>query len=224
MILPQAFCRRDALEVAPALIGKRLARGGVVLEITEVEAYRPGDTASHTSRGRTARNAPMWGPAGCAYVYLCYGMHQLLNLVTNEDGEGAAVLIRACRPVAGLDEVRARRGGRRGPALLTGPGKVGQALAIDGSFNGHPLYEPGGLALLDGPAPAEGLLVGPRVGIDYADPADRDAPWRFAAAGTPWVSHRKGLARCYPATRRRARSVATASATAASGSMAPGSK
>src|SRR6476646_9919401 len=95
-ILPQSFYARDALLVAEALLGMHLQRDGIVLRITEVEAYRhPNDSASHCRMGRTARNAPMWGPPGHAYVYLCYGIHCLLNLVTGQEGEGAAVLIRA---------------------------------------------------------------------------------------------------------------------------------
>jgi DNA-3-methyladenine glycosylase len=191
-ILPVDFYRRDVLAVARDLVGKRLCRDAVALEITEVEAYREGDSAAHTRHGVTARNAAIWGPPGRAYIYLCYGMHQMLNVVTGEDGHGAAVLVRACRPIAGLEVVRARRGGLAGPALLTGPGKVGQALGLDATRNHHALYEPGGLELRDGPAPG-GLLVGPRVGIDYAAPEHRDAPWRFALADTPWVSHRKRL-------------------------------
>lgn len=191
-VLPQAFFGRDALCVARALLGKRLVHGGVTLAITETEAYRLHDTASHARFGRTPRNAPMWGPPGHAYVYLCYGVHQMLNVVTDLEGVGAAVLIRACAPVDGLDLIRARRGGRDGPDALTGPGKVARALAVDGALNGHPLFAPGGLELRDGP-PAPAVLVGPRVGIDYAAPADRDAPYRFAVAGSPWVSHRRNL-------------------------------
>jgi DNA-3-methyladenine glycosylase len=181
--------------VARDLLGKRLARGHVVLRITEVEAYRyPDDTASHCRMGRTERNAPMWGPPGHAYVYLCYGVHQMLNLVTNREGEGAAVLIRACEPVRGLSTIRARRGQKDGPVLLTGPGKVARALGLDVRFNGHPVFRPGGLRVLDGEPPEE-ILVGPRVGIDYASAAHRKAPWRLAAGDTRWVSQRRGLAR-----------------------------
>lgn len=190
--LTQEFFDRDAVVVARALLGKRLVHGGVTLAITETEAYRLHDSASHARFGRTARNAPMWGPPGHAYVYLCYGVHQMLNVVADREGVGAAVLIRACAPIDGLDLVRARRGGRDGPDALTGPGKVARALAVDGAFNGHPLFAPGGLEVCDGP-PASAVLVGPRVGIDYAAPADRDAPFRFAVADTPWVSHRRGL-------------------------------
>lgn len=163
------------------------------MRITEVEAYcGPSDSAAHTRSGRTARNAPMWGPAGRAYVYLCYGLHTMLNVVTGPLGSGTAVLIRACEPVAGEDVIRARRGGRSGPISLTGPGKIGAALALDTSFSHHPLTEPGGLVALVG-VPPSAVLVGPRVGIDYATPADRDAPLRYAVAGTPWVSARRTL-------------------------------
>jgi DNA-3-methyladenine glycosylase len=192
-LLPQSFFARDALTVAQELLGKLIVHGPVVLRITEVEAYRhPGDTANHCRAGRTIRNAPMWGPAGHAYVYLCYGLHSMLNLVTDRVDEGAAVLIRACEPIEGLATVADRRGGKTGPVTLTGPGKVGAALGLDTRFSGHAVFAPGGLEVRDGAAPAK-LLAGPRVGIDYASPADRRAPWRFAVADSPWVSHRQTL-------------------------------
>ena len=202
-LLPQRFYARDALEVAYDLIGKELRQGPIRLRITEVEAYRwPDDTASHGRSGRTARNAAMWGPPGHAYVYRCYGLHSLLNLVTNADGEAAAVLIRACEPLAGLDAVRARRGGKDGPVLLTGPGKVGQALGLGPDDSGHPLFRPGDLEVRDGPVPAR-IAVGPRVGIDYARPEHVEAPWRVADADTAWVSHPRRLARVIGGRRRR---------------------
>ena len=133
-LLPQSFFARDALIVARGLLGKLVRRGPVTLRISETEAYRwPHDSANHCRMGRTPRNEPMWGPAGHAYVYLCFGLHHMLNVVTGAPGEGEAVLIRACEPISGLAQITARRGGKRGPALLTGPGKVGQALAIDPS-------------------------------------------------------------------------------------------
>ncbi len=191
--LPQRFYRRDALDVARDLLGKILRRGPVRLRITEVEAYRHGgDTANHCRAGRTPRNAAMWGPPGRAYVYVCYGLHQMLNLVTDEDGQGAAVLIRAAEPLAGHDVIRTRRGGLDGPALLTGPGKVGAALGLDTSFCHHPLYRAGGLEVLDA-APVAQVLCGPRIGIDYATPEHVRAPWRLAVADNRWVSHRKTL-------------------------------
>jgi DNA-3-methyladenine glycosylase len=191
-LLPEAFCARPCEEVARDLVGRYLVRDDVVLRIAETEAYcGPDDTAAHTRMGRTTRNAPMWGPPGRAYVYLCYGLHMMLNVVTGAP-LGSAVLIRAAEPVAGLDTIRARRGGKDGPVLLTGPGKVGAALALDPSFSHHPLTEPGGLLLTCG-EPAEQLLIGPRVGIDYASPADRAAERRFALSGSRWVTVPKTL-------------------------------
>jgi DNA-3-methyladenine glycosylase len=193
-VLPQSFYARDALVVAEDLLGKLLCRDEVVLRISEVEAYRyPGDTASHCRMGRTPRNAPMWGAPGHAYVYLCYGMHQMLNLVTNREGEGAAVLVRACEAVAGHAVIAARRGGGiQGPALLAGPGKVGAALALDASCSGLPLWKRGGLRVLDAPAP-QAVLVGPRVGIGYASAEHKAAAWRFAIADSRSVTEHKSL-------------------------------
>jgi len=192
--LPRSFYARDALDVARDLIGAHVVRGDVVLRVTEVEAYRwPGDTACHARHGRTERNDALWGPPGCAYVYLCYGMHHLLNFVTGADGEAAAVLIRACEPVAGLATIRRRRGGKDGPVLLTGPGKVGAALGLDTSWCGHALYRAGGLEVRRG-APARRIAAGPRIGVDYADPEHRDAPWRLADADSAWVTHPGRLA------------------------------
>ncbi|MET0387282.1 MAG: DNA-3-methyladenine glycosylase [Polyangiales bacterium] len=199
-VLPQSFYARDALEVAPALLGKLLRHGEVVLRISEVEAYcHPDDSASHCRMGRTTRNAPMWGPPGYSYIYLCYGMHQMLNLVTNPEGEGAAILIRSCEPVSGHALIHTRRGGIEGPNALTGPGKVGAALGLTTAFSGTPLFDPEGLHLLDAPLP-ERWLVGPRVGIGYATPAHQQAPWRFALADSAWVTQRKTLV---PITRVR---------------------
>lgn len=192
-LLPAEFFARDALHVARDLLGKHLRCGDVRVRITEVEAYRwPDDSANHCHRGQTARNAPMWGPPGRCYVYLCYGIHHLLNLVTNLEGQGAAVLIRGAEPVQGREEIHRRRGSARGPALLAGPGRVGQALGVDVTWSNHAVFVAGGLEALDAPSVDE-ILVGPRVGIDYAEPEHRDAPWRLAVAGSPWVSHRRTL-------------------------------
>jgi len=193
--LPQSFYERDALVVAEELLGQHIHHGGVVLRITEVEAYRhPGDTANHCRMGRTKRNAPMWGPGGHAYVYLCYGMHNMLNLVTGADGEGAAVLIRACEPVSGHELIlERRRSEAMRPVLLTGPGKVASALALDTSFSGHALFRPRGLlSVREGDAPSA-IVRGPRVGIGYATPEHQAAPWRLAIGGSVWVSARRGL-------------------------------
>lgn len=192
-LIDRGFCERDALLVARDLIGAFLWHGDVVLRIVETEAYRwPDDTANHCRAGRTPRNAPMWGRAGYAYVYVCYGQHAMLNVVTDREGEGAAVLVRACEPVAGIATIAARRRGLRGPTALAGPGRVAAALALDRSFSGHDLLAPGGLELRFGPAPKQ-LACGARVGIDYAAPEHRDAPWRFADADSRFVSHRRTL-------------------------------
>jgi DNA-3-methyladenine glycosylase len=192
-LLPQSFYARDALEVAEDLLGQHLHAGKVVLRITEVEAYRhPDDSASHCRMGRTPRNAPMWGPPGHAYVYLCYGMHCMLNLVTNRAGEGAAVLIRACEPVSGLRVIERRRGGQSGPQSLAGPGKVAAALALDRGHSGEPVFRSGRLEVRAGQPPSR-IVRGPRIGIGYASAEHQRAPWRLADAESPWVSQRKGL-------------------------------
>ncbi|KAL6912032.1 hypothetical protein ACP4OV_000837 [Aristida adscensionis] len=193
--LPREFFEVDALELAPRLLGKLLRRDEVVLRITEVEAYRPNDSACHGRFGITARTAPVFGPGGHAYVYLCYGLHMMLNVVADKEGAGAAVLIRSCSPVSGLETIQQRRGQQtEKPVLLTGPGKVGQALGLSTDWSNHPLYTPGGLEVLNGPEP-EQVLVGPRVGIEYAAPEHIAAPWRFAIAGTPWISAPKNTLR-----------------------------
>ena len=192
-LIPPRFYARDAEVVAPELLGMLICREGVVLRITEVEAYRwPDDTACHARHGRTARNDALWGPPGRAYVYLCYGLHHMLNLVTGHDGEAGAVLVRAAEPVAGLETLRARRPGIDGPALLAGPGRLGAALALDLDLNRERLFRRGGLEVRRG-APPDAIRSGPRIGIDYAEPAHRALPWRFAVDGTRWVSRRAGL-------------------------------
>ena len=164
-LIPLSFYLRPVDQVAPDLLGRHLRHGEVILRITEVEAYGgQADSASHCRFGRTPRHAPMWEQGGRTYVYFCYGMHHMLNIVTGPAGDASAVLIRSCEPVAGLDQVIQRRGGLSGPALLTGPGKVAQALGLDLSFSNHPLHEPGGLELLEG-IPGDSILSGPRVGV-----------------------------------------------------------
>ncbi|MCB9699345.1 MAG: DNA-3-methyladenine glycosylase [Alphaproteobacteria bacterium] len=190
--LPRTFYERDTLEVARDLLGRWLVAGDVVLRVSEVEAYRgPSDSACHTAAGRTARNEAMWGPVGHAYVYRCYGLHWMLNVVSGEEGSGCAVLVRGAEIVEGSAIVATRRG-RSGRGTLAGPAKVAQALAIDRTFDHHDLTEAGGLSLAVG-TPADRVLVGPRVGIDYALPEHRDAPWRLAIDGSTEVSVRRTL-------------------------------
>lgn len=180
---------------ARALLGQLLVRAEVTLRITEVEAYGgPGDSASHARHGRTARNAPMWGPPGRAYLYLCYGMHWMLNVVTGPEGEASAVLIRGAEVVTGLDTVLVRRKAARAtPLLCAGPGKVAQALGLDLAFDGHDLLSPGELELREGPSPAS-ILAGPRLGIGFATDEDQARPWRFADGGSSAVLKKRELA------------------------------
>ncbi len=187
MTLPRAFYARDALLVAEDLVGCEIIHDDVRVRITEVEAYRnpfgapvdgpAGDTANHARNGRTKRNAPMWGPAGNAYIYLCYGLHHMLNVVTGEDGVPEAVLIRGCEVVAGAEIVRARRGRDDGRAIL-GPGKVGQALGLTTAMSGCAL---GSALRIEAGQSTTTLLRRPRVGIPYASPEHQAAPWRLSA-------------------------------------------
>ena len=176
------------LEVAPALLGARLAAGGVTVRLTEVEAYDgESDPGSHAFRGQTPRNAVMFGAAGRAYVYFTYGMHWCLNVVTGGQGHAAAVLLRAAEVVEGLDAARARRPQVRDRDLCRGPARLTKALGIDGSRNGAPLLDPTSpLRLLPAPGPPAGAVrTGPRVGVG-GDGAH--FPWRFWLDGEPTVS------------------------------------
>lgn len=171
-------------EAARGLLGCELVRDEVVLRIVEVEAYAgPEDTASHARHGRTARNAPMWGAPGRTYLYFCYGMHWMLNVVAGPEGVASAVLIRGAEVLAGMDTVLARRRAAHSSAqLCAGPGKVAQALGLGREFDDHDLLRGEGLHLRPGAAPGA-ILCGPRVGIDFATESDRLRPWRFALSG-----------------------------------------
>jgi DNA-3-methyladenine glycosylase len=173
---------------ARGLLGCRLSAHGVTIRITEVEAYGGGaDPASHAYRGRTARNAVMFGPAGHAYVYFTYGMHWCMNVVTGVEGEASAVLIRAGEVVDGLPLARARRpAARRDVDLARGPARLCVALGLDGSANGVYLLGDGPVRLTPRVEPvlAEAIMAGPRVGVTGAP----DWPWRFWLAGDPTVS------------------------------------
>ncbi|MFE8644370.1 DNA-3-methyladenine glycosylase [Sphingomonas sp. NCPPB 2930] len=178
--------------VARQLIGTTVRIDGVGGRIVETEAYDRDDPASHTFGGPTARNAAMFGPPGRLYVYRSYGLHWCLNFVCREEGHGAGVLIRALEPTAGLDRIRERRGPMADRLLCAGPGRVGQALAIDGGSNGMPLYEaPLELLPADPRVPVD-VRTGPRIGISKA----ADVPWRFGEAGSRYLSRpfRQGAA------------------------------
>lgn len=171
-------------DVAPALIGCRLFFAGVGGVIVETEAYEREDPASHSFVGLTERTKVMFGPPGRAYVYLSYGIHSLLNFVCEPEGDAAAVLIRALEPTTGLDAMHQRRSGARSDLdLCNGPGKLTEALGITLAENADRLdRDPFLLLAPDGDPP--GVVTSPRVGITKAV----ELPWRFTAAGSPYVS------------------------------------
>lgn len=173
---------QDSPLVARNLIGMVLTVGGVGGIIVETEAYDREDPASHSFAGETPRNAVMFGPPGRAYVYLSYGIHWCLNFVCREAGHGAGVLIRALEPTTRVSRM-ARRRGQRAPRLLcSGPGRVGQALAITRALNGKRLDAPP-FQLAPGIKPA-GIACGPRIGISKAI----HRPWRFGLQDSPFLS------------------------------------
>src|SRR2546428_994134 len=140
--LRRAFFARSVHDVAPELVGATLLVDGIGGRIVEVEAYDHEDPAAHGYKGQTARNASMFGPAGQAYVYRSYGIHWCLNLVCEEDGVPAAVLLRALEPTHGLDAMRLRRGLDDPRLLCSGPGRLCQALAVTRDHDGLALDEP----------------------------------------------------------------------------------
>lgn len=176
------FFARNVVEVAPDLVGAMLLVGGVGGVVVETEAYDPEDPASHSFSGPTTRNGAMFGPPGRAYVYRSYGIHWCLNLVCGPAGHGAAVLVRALQPTAGLDVMRVRRGLAGDRLLCSGPGRLCQALAVTRELDGSALDEPP-FELLARPALVP-VSAGPRIGISKA----ADLPWRFGLAGSPYLS------------------------------------
>jgi DNA-3-methyladenine glycosylase len=187
--LPVSFYRRPTLTVARELLGMIFARrvGGEILagRIVEVEAYHEdGDEASHSFRGRTPRNAVMYRPGGCLYVYFTYGMHYCMNAVTEGEGVGAAVLIRAIEPLEGIDIMRRNRGVARLRDIASGPAKCCQAFAVGRAENGASLRSPA-LRILDAePIPDSEILYSPRIGIRRSVELD----WRVSIRGSAFVS------------------------------------
>lgn len=180
--LPVSFYNRPTLTVARELLGTRLVRilDGQRLagEIVETEAYiGETDLGCHAAAGKTARTTVMYGRAGIAYVYFTYGMHWMLNAVTESDGFPAAVLIRAIHPLEGVAIIRQRRGGRdtKGPAKLT------QAMGIDRALNGHDLTRANSPLWIETGRPAidECVTIGPRVGLYSVPEPWKSKPWRF---------------------------------------------
>lgn len=194
--LGSTFFERETTVVAQALLGQLLVSevGGQRTSgvIVETEAYTGwDDLASHGRAGKTPRNLPMFGPVGVSYVYLCYGMYWLLNLVARpaEADYPAAVLIRALEPREGQPAMAERRAGRSGRDLARGPGRLTQALGVTGIHNQLDVTAPDSpIYLMPAEPPSPGAITaGPRIGINAAEPW-LSIPWRFWVAGSPYVS------------------------------------
>ena len=191
--LGRDFYQQPTLQMGRDLLGKRLVRilNGQRLSgiIVETEAYiGEADKACHASQGRTPRTEVMYGPPGRAYVYFIYGMHHCFNVVTEEEGFPAAVLIRALEPLEGLEWMRRHRPGRPDDQLTNGPGKLCAALAIDRTLNGVDLCTSRVFFIEEGRTVAdEGIATSPRIGI-RSDEVARSRPWRFYIKGNRCVS------------------------------------
>ena len=214
--LQRSFLGRDPVLVAPELLGKLLQRGPLLARIVEVEAYGGADDdASHAFRGKTPRNATMYGPPGHLYVYFTYGLHYCANVVCGGEGEAGAVLLRALAPLAGLEVMAERRSTARKPLfrrdesrpaakgkaaptlreqdLCSGPAKLCQAFGLDRRSDGYDLIRGNeGIVLLDdGTEPPNKPSVGTRIGLAEGCSA-RDVPWRWWVPGEPSVSGPRG--------------------------------
>jgi DNA-3-methyladenine glycosylase len=183
--LQPSFFARSVHHVAPELIGATLLVDGVGGTIVEVEAYHHTDPAAHSFRGKTERNAVMFGPPGHAYVYHSYGIHWCLNFVCEPVGSASGILIRALEPSAGLATMRRRRRVKDERLLCAGPGRVGEALGITrDKYNGAPLTRPPFEVFARETTPE--LVLGPRIGISKAV----DMPWRYGLKGSPFLSRK----------------------------------
>ena len=192
MKLDQSFYQRnDVTKIARELLGKGLftqfagkTTGGIIVE---TEAYSRSERGCHAYQNRmTARNEIMFGEGGHAYVYLCYGIHNLFNVVTNGEGEADAVLIRALEPLVGVQSMMKRMNVKSEGRITSGPGKLTKALGIDRSFNGDPLWSKH-LWLEDMGTHPTKIISTPRIGIDYAG-EDALLPWRFTLKDNLWIS------------------------------------
>lgn len=184
--------RQDVVKIARELIGKVLVTNvnetltsGVIVE---TEAYSDRERGCHAYKGMTARNKVMFDVGGRAYIYLCYGIHQMMNVVTNEKGKADAVLIRALKPLAGIDHMLERAKANSIKRLTSGPGKLTKALGIGRELNGQSLkgsdiwIQDQGINITK-----HQIVSSPRIGIDYAG-EDALLPWRFSLKGSEWVS------------------------------------
>jgi DNA-3-methyladenine glycosylase len=181
--LGKKFFNRSTVDLAKALLGKILVFGdlrGIIVE-TEAYLYRD-DPGCHASRGKTKRNAPMFGSAGNAYVYLIYGMYHCINIVSGKEGEGEAVLIRALEPVQGIEKMIKRRGTKKIENLCNGPGKLTQAFGITRKHNNISLIN-GVIGVYDSKAKPE-IRSSTRIGLS----AGKELELRFFIKGSPFVS------------------------------------
>ncbi|MGM0386610.1 MAG: DNA-3-methyladenine glycosylase [Actinomycetota bacterium] len=209
---PRAFFARPVLEFAPLVLGAVLLRetpdGAVGVRFTEVEAYAgPADPGSHSYRGRTARNATMWGPPGHLYCYFTYGMHHALNIVCDEPGVPTGCLLRAGEVVIGADVARRRREAkpRRSHvpdlALARGPGNLAAVFAVTRADDGADLLgDEWSLWVPPEPVPTDRVSTGPRVGVSGPGGDGVAHPWRF------WLTGEGSVSAYRPATPRRRRS------------------
>ena len=181
-MIGKEFFARSVHEVAPDLVGASLFVDGVGGTIVEVEAYAADDPAAHGYRGRTERNASMFGGPGQAYVYRSYGIHWCLNFVCEDEGVPAAVLVRALEPTDGLHVMRARRGVADVRLLCSGPGRLCQALGVTREHDGLELDRPP-FELRERRKPLA-VVAGPRIGITKA----AEEAWRYGAAGSRFLS------------------------------------
>jgi len=186
--LKRAELPLDTVTLARFLIGTvvvhDLAEGRVAARIVETEAYLPDDAASHTFRGETRRNRPMFGRRGHAYVYLNYGVFWLFNISAETEGVGAGVLVRAAEPLIGVDIMQQRRPGRTGTELTSGPGKLTLAMGIGPQHSSSDLCARGDLWLAHPPHTVAGIGTSIRIGITK----DVDRPLRFFERDNPYVS------------------------------------
>ncbi len=186
--LPREFFARSAHELGPELLGATLLLNGVGGVLVELEIYDQSDPASHSYRGRTERNASMFGPPGHAYVYRSYGVHWCLNIVCSPPGEASALLVRALEPRHGIEQMIARRGLSDRRKLCSGPGRLCQALAVTGEHDGRALDAPPFEIRARASEPE--IARCRRVGITRA----RERPWRLCVADSPFLSRGPGRA------------------------------
>ncbi|MEO7990375.1 MAG: DNA-3-methyladenine glycosylase [Chryseolinea sp.] len=192
-VTSEFYLEKNVVKIARSVLGKVLFTkiDGIVTagRIVETEAYSWKERGSHAYRGKTARNAVMYDKGGVAYVYLCYGIHHLFNIVTNHEGIADAVLIRAVEPVVGIEIMKERRGKISNEFQLTsGPGKLSKALGIDRNLNGKSLFQSEVWLEDDGASLSnKNIVASKRIGIDYAG-EDALLPWRFTIKDNVWVS------------------------------------